>query len=402
MKEIERALRERLGLNPASIGSGVIERSIRLRMKRHGIEKAQDYLLFLQGSKTEWSELTESVVVAETWFFRDVEPFQAFVRLVVEEWIPSHPQDRLRLLSLPCSSGEEPYSLAMALLDAGFVPDRVELDAVDVSARALNRARKGIYGKNSFRGSRLEFRNKYFHPTAAGFALDSSVTKMVRFSEGNLLAEDFQPPNNRYDFIFCRNLLIYFDASTQRKALTRIGHLLAADGTLFVGAAEQPVVLEQGFVSAHLPMAFACRKASGELQRPALAAPSTEAPVVANLAKSNGHSALVDALTAPATGLPELDKAKLLADQGHLKEAASICEAHLRNGQPSAQAYYLLGLVRDATGDPTAPDYYRKALYLEPNHYHSLLQLAFWSEKNGETALARRLKNRAQRVKADA
>src|SRR5262245_4715380 len=147
MKEIERALRERVGLDPASIGSSVIQRSVRLRMKSRSIKKIEDYSRLLLSSSTEWNALTESVVVAETWFFRDVEPFNALVRLALE-WLPSHPGRRVRLLSLPCSSGEEPYSLAMALLDAGVSPERLEIDAVDISARALSRARSGIYGKN--------------------------------------------------------------------------------------------------------------------------------------------------------------------------------------------------------------------------------------------------------------
>src|SRR5436190_6121959 len=267
MKEIERTLRECVGLDPASIGSTLIQRSIRLRMKFRGLQRAEHYSRLLSSSRTEWSELVESVVVGETWFFRDLEPFNALVRLVQEEWLPSHTHNRLRLLSLPCSSGEEPYSIAMALLDAGISPGRLEIDAVDISARALSRARKGTYGKNSFRGSNLEFRNKHFQPTTEGFVLNPSITKLVRFSEGNVLANDFQPPNSLYDFIFCRNLLIYFDVETQQKALAKIAELLAFDGFLFVGAAEQPLVLNKGFVSAHLPMTFACRKGSVPLQR---------------------------------------------------------------------------------------------------------------------------------------
>src|SRR5262245_22602007 len=246
MKEIERALRERVGLDSASIGSSVIQRSVRLRMKSRGIKKIEDYSRFLLSSSSEWNALTESVVVAETWFFRDVEPFNALVRLVLEKWLPST-ERRLRLLSLPCSSGEEPYSLAMALLDAGVPSERLEIDAIDISARALSRARNGIYGKNSFRVNNLDFRNKYFRSTPEGFSLAPAVLKLVRFSEGNVLADNFQPPNSIYDFIFCRNLLIYFDGANQSKALARIHDLLAPDGFLFVGAAEQPLVFDKGF-----------------------------------------------------------------------------------------------------------------------------------------------------------
>jgi chemotaxis protein methyltransferase WspC len=397
MKEIERTLRECVGLDAASIGSTLIRRSIRLRMKFRGIQRAEDYSRLLSSSRTEWSELVESVVVGETWFFRDLEPFNALVRLVQEEWLPSHTHNRLRLLSLPCSSGEEPYSIAMALLDAGISPGRLEIDAVDVSARALSRARKGIYGKNSFRGSNLEFRNKHFQLTTEGFVLNPSITKLVRFSEGNVLANDFHPPNSLYDFIFCRNLLIYFDVETQQKALAKIAELLAIDGLLFVGAAEQPLVLNKGFVSAQLPMAFACRKGSVPLPRGLYdAAPLIEPTSYPRLSSPVAS----DQVKFETVAQSDLDSAKRLADEGHLEEAAKICETHLQSGEPSAQAYYLMGLVRDASGDPAALDYYRKALYLEPDHYDSLLQMAMWSQKNGEAAIARRFKIRAQRVKS--
>jgi len=97
----------------------------------------------------------------------------------------------------------------------------------------------------------------------------------------------------------------------------------------------------------------------------------------------------------------DLDAARQLADAGHLKEAATVCQEHLRNQGPSPQAYYLLGLVADASGDPQAIDYYRKALYLEPNHYETLLQMSLLLEKAGDTAGARIFKRRAARAAGD-
>src|SRR5437016_4095645 len=139
MKEIERALREKIGLDAASIGSSLIQRSVRLRMKSHGLKKSEEYRRLLESSRAEWDELIESVVVTETWFFRDQEPFEVLARVVLEEWLPANPVSRARLLSLPCSSGEEPCSLAMSLLDAGVSPHQFQIDAVDLSARALAR-----------------------------------------------------------------------------------------------------------------------------------------------------------------------------------------------------------------------------------------------------------------------
>jgi len=287
-------------------------------------------------------------------------------------------------------------------------PERFAIDAVDISTRALAHAEKGIYGKNSFRGKNLTFRNRYFRANRDGYVLSPEIRGCVHFKHGNLLSKDFRPARSAYEFIFCRNLLIYFDRATQKKALAKIESLLAPGGMLFVGPAELPLTVEQGFVSAELPMAFACCKAAdggsgaGERRRPAKKAlPSALAPAP----PCDGHSApgrngSSDIGTTSAwSKRTDLDEARRLADAGRLSEAATICEAHLREHGASAQVYYLLGLVRDASGDASAAECYRKALYLEPNHYESLMQLALLSEKNGEKARARALKSRAQRVK---
>jgi chemotaxis protein methyltransferase WspC len=104
------------------------------------------------------------------------------------------------------------------------------------------------------------------------------------------------------------------------------------------------------------------------------------------------------AVRTTTTGASDLDVARQLADAGRLQDAVAVCEKHLRREGPSAEAYYLLGLVRDATGDPRAMEYYRKALYLKPDHYEALLQMSLLLEKTGDSAGARNLKRRAQRV----
>jgi len=201
---------------------------------------------------------------------------------------------------------------------------------------------------------------------------------------------------------------------------------------LFVGPAEMPLVAGNGFANANLAMAFACRKIATQTDSPSGNARTAAAgvlPVVAGGSsppeKAPGFSTgpqlpapgRVPGSTAarkpPATftgvsaarSVPrapsDLDAARQLADAGHLKEAATVCQAHLRNQGPSAQAYYLLGLVRDASGDPQAIEYYRKALYLEPNHYETLLQMSLLLEKTGDAAGARLFKRRATRAAND-
>jgi chemotaxis protein methyltransferase WspC len=410
MKRFEHLLRQTIGLDAESIGSTSIQRAVRQRMRSLGLSKPDDYEQLLERSSAEWNDLVESVIVPETWFFRDPAIFGAFVRHALEEWLPAHPAAPMRLLSIACASGEEPCSLVMALLDAGVAPERFQIEAVDISARALARAERGVYGKNSFRGKDLAFRDRYFQASEEGYILHPAVRDCVRFCQGNLCSDNFLPGHASYDFIFCRNLLIYFDRPMQRRAIQKIERLLAPSGVLFVGPVEQPLVLNHGFVSANMSKASACRKGDQTVRGPGLARLSRRRPILAGLSSNgaaqpplragSGSKSPPAARPSPSL-LPDLETARNLADAGRLDEAAEICEAHLRQSRVSAQAYYLLGLVRDARGDASAIDCYRKALYLEPNHYESLLQMALLLQKNGDPARALAFQSRAQRIKTN-
>jgi chemotaxis protein methyltransferase WspC len=348
-------------------------------------------------------------VVTETWFFREKHPFAALARLVTEEWLPAHPAEALRLLSVPCASGEEPYSMAMTLLDAGVPASRFLIDAVDLSARALAFAQRALYGRNSFRGAELDFRNRYFRPARGGYVLNPEVRRLVRFERGNILSDSCLPGAGIYDFIFCRNLLIYFDRPTQDETLAKLRRLLAAGGALFTGAAELPLALENGFVALDYSRGFACRKVvvpakPKPARRLTVAAvgktPTPGQPSSAAGPGSDSRSeANAEALAAPQVpSRANLEKAREFAAQGRFAEATELCEAHLREYGTSAEAYCILGLIQDASGvDAQADECYRKALYLEPDHLETLRQWALLSERNGRREHARRLRQRADR-----
>jgi chemotaxis protein methyltransferase WspC len=418
MKTIENLLRERIGLDAASIGSSLIERSVRLRMKSLGLKQTEDYIGRLRASADEWRQLIESVVVSETWFFRDGQAFDALVQIVLGEWLARHPLQMLRILSAPCSTGEEPFSLAMALLDAGILAERFSIEAVDISERALAGARAAVYGRNAFRGKDLAFRDRHFQPTKDGYLLAPRVRACVRFHQLNLLdgpltgAESSIPgAGEPFHFIFCRNLLIYFDRATQARALGRLRSALATDGVLFVGPAELPLVTVQGFTRLNLNMTFACRRDDGE--SPAAGAPvhpvsragagAVLPPPVAT--HKDMLRAELDEPPQPAHVAPvetrDLKHARQLADAGKLAEAQQICEAHARQARPVAEAFYLLGLVADARGEAGALEFYRKAIYLEPDHYESLLQLALLLEKMGDRTGAKSYRRRAERARRE-
>ncbi len=415
MQLIEDLLRKTMGLDAASIGSSLIGQTVRSRMQSRGVPNVEDYWKYLRETPAELTELVEAVVVKETWFFRDKEPFTALVRLVLTEWLPNRPAVPLRLLSFPCSTGEEPYSMAMALLDAGLPPDRFQIDAVDISTQALEAANRAVYRKNSFRGHTRGYRERHFQPFEDGHLLNQSVRDQVRFRQGNILDHNCPMGGGIYDYIFCRNLLIYFDRPTQEKVLKTLDRLLAKSGVLFVGPVELPLVVSQGFVSAQIPMAAACRKATaapqpqsgrGKKHQTSLSKSAARRPKSAQRQPIHPPLLLADTPTKRVTSASrkpaaheDLKMASRLADAGRLAEAAQICDNYIKTHGSSAQAYHLLGLVRDAEGDAIqAAEYYRKALYLEPNHYETLVHLATLAKKKGDGNSAQLLYKRAQRV----
>ncbi|MDH1622828.1 chemotaxis protein CheR [Pseudomonas chengduensis] len=406
IEHIERLLKSRIGLEAESVGRTVIERAVRQRMSALGQQNLEGYWTTLGGSTREQQALVEAVVVPETWFFRYPESFNALASLAQERHAQLHDGRPLRLISLPSSSGEEPYSIAMTLLDAGFSAEQFQIDALDVSDKVLEQARKGLYGRNSFRGDALAFRDRFFHEQDAGsFLLDERVRTCVRLRTGNLLDPSLFAGEPSYDFIFCRNLLIYFDRPTQVRVLELLKRQLQEGGTLFIGPAEASLASQNGLQALGRQQTFAFRLAPA--QTPISAAPRAPAPrtrpVVATVPRPVPPSRprpLGRTLSAavPATVVTDTwaDVASL-ANAGRTDEARQRTEQHLQQNGPSATAYYWLGLLCDAAGQgDQACAYYRKAIYLEPQHREALTHLAAHLEAQGDQSGAQRLYRRAQ------
>jgi len=410
IQDIEARLNQFIGLDAGSLGPSAVSSAVRTRMRKRSVKQTEDYVALLATSEGELQELIEDIVVSETWFFRDRQPFLALARWAADIWPPSHPQGVMRLLSAPCATGEEPFSMVMALLDAGVPSERFIVEAVDISLTALERTRRGVYGRNSFRGTELEFRDRYFRPVEEGWQLDEAVRRQVQFRQANLLASAFADGAGVKDVIFCRNMLIYFDEPAQRRLMAALDSLLSPGGLLFVGHAEAFVFHNSGFVAAQMPMAFALRK-RGTAPAESKIAPhhrvalkplpvgqrKTVVPV-APKARVTPPASPTKTATTPdlATALAE---ARQLADAGQFKAAIEKCNACLQAHGPSSQAYYLLGLVNDAAGNiGSADDFYRKAVYLEPDNYEALAQLSLLANKSGDAAAARQWGQRAQRT----
>lgn len=395
-------LERTMGLKASTIGASGVERAVSGRIRACNLEEREAYWEMLQHSRAELQELIEAVVVPETWFFRDPQAFIAIARIVQQD-LTGAASRPLRLLSLPCSTGEEPYTMAMALIDAGLPTDRFRIDAIDISGCALAKAQRGIYGDNSFRSQDLAFRERHFERMERSYQIKETVRGPVRFKQGNLFDAGFLDGGGVYDIVFCRNLLIYFDADTQCRAISILKRALSPDGTLFVGHSEAGLMHCDGLSSAKIPMAFAFRPTAAvpdkQMSKFAARRPTSE-PKVAIAKSTPRKSGHVFALRHEAPALA-LDELRRIADCGQLDEAVRGCEAYIRERGASPEAFFLLGLVSDASGDlSAAAGHYRKALYLEPNHPEALSHLALLLKKQGDVSGAKVLNDRMRRLDA--
>lgn len=401
-------LKERIGLDVASVGEAIIERAVRQRSQALQGLSADQYWQRLQTSSEEQQALIEAVIVPETWFFRYPESFATLARLAVTRLGEIKHMRALRILSLPCSTGEEPYSIAMALLDAGLSPHQFKVQGMDVSPLSVERARRGVYGKNSFRGQDLEFRERHFSAESDGYRVADRVREQVRLQVGNLLDPQLLANEPTYDFVFCRNLLIYFDQPTQKQVFEVLKGLTHVDGVLFIGPAEGSLLGRMGMRSIGVPQSFAfSRHAEAAPPEPVftpMPAPLPQRSAAPIASKPRAFSAFA-APVAPIKPAPvHSDAADLLgqiatlANEGKSLEARAACELYLQTHPPAAQVFYWLGLLSDVAGSALeAQGYYRKALYLEPQHPQALMHLAALLESQGDTAGARRLQARAAR-----
>ncbi|VVO93784.1 putative biofilm formation methyltransferase WspC [Pseudomonas fluorescens] len=402
-------LKERIGLDVTSVGPAIIERAVRQRRAASRAQTADEYWHTLQGSRDEQQALIEAVIVPETWFFRYPESFVTLAKLAAKRLADINHMRALRILSLPCSTGEEPYSIAMALLDAGFKPHQFKVEGMDVSPMSVEKAKRALYGKNSFRGQDLEFRDRHFSADSDGYRLGERVLEQVRLQVGNVLDPALLANEPPYDFVFCRNLLIYFDLPTQQQVFEVLKRLTHVDGLLFIGPAEGSLLGRFGMHSIGIPQSFAFSRQ----RAPEPASWGTFAPaslpvrqplrsVTPPPVRSRPFATVAPRPVMTRSANPDaaalLANIAALANAGKSFEARTACESYLRSHEPVAQVFYWLGLLSDVAGSALqAQCYYRKALYLEPQHPDALMHLAALLQSLGDTAGARRLQDRAAR-----
>jgi chemotaxis protein methyltransferase CheR len=408
-----------------------------------------------EAPRDEVRALAPALTVAETYFCRNSQQFRALRELALpERWQAQAGIRRLRVLSAGCASGEEAYSIAIAIREVlGEAAREVSIDAVDLNPSVLERARRARYNSWALRETSPEMQNRWFQGDGhGGFILDPSIRDMVRFEEANLNDQDAKLWfADTYDIVFCRNVLMYFAPVAMQAVVKRLAGLLSPGGFLFLGHAETLRGVSQDFHLCHShdtfyyrvkdPLHGNCTSASEPLAEDGVTPSSVSArttpgpgrqcadswsdviqkatarvrslvpsgssptvspscgaalPLAMDLLREEHYDealAMIQALPADSVSDPDVQllHAVLLTHRLRLDEAEAMCHALLADDELNAGAYYLLALCRERAGDrDRAIEHARYAIYLDPAFAMPRLHLGLLARRNHDLELARR------------
>jgi chemotaxis protein methyltransferase WspC len=330
-------------------------------------------------------------------------------------WETSGRRSALRMLSVACATGEEPYSMAISAVQAGWPVPAVTVDAVDRNADTLAVAREGRYSLHRSRPQLPAWTAPWLRVENNQLCVAPPIQAAVNFLCADAVAAPESVPAGPYAIVFCRNLLIYLHDEARRRLVDNLAHWLEPEGLLFVGHAEQLESLRSRFRMVPHPGAFALRPVEA-------ASENDPAPPVTRLppwrgrmgsdrssrrgtGRASGTRQIGDApgegrvARQTPTDVSLIERARMAADQGHLQTALIDIQAALQSSPFSADLYQLLGSIQLSQGRlPEARDALRRAVYLNPDHEESLLQLAIVYQRLGDDARATRYRRRAARA----
>jgi len=248
-----RLLKERSGLVLTRDKAYLLESRL-LPVARKRQLKSLDELIALLRARPQGDvvrDIVEAMTTNESFFFRDIKPFDQFQGYVLPPLLKTRAATKsIRVWSAACSSGQEPYSIAMILSEerARLQGWTIELVATDLSTEILEKAQAGLYSQFEVqRGLPIQLLVKYFKQQGDRWQIDPAIRAMVKFRCLNLL-DDFTPMGH-FDVVFCRNVLIYFDQQTKTLVLDRVARMLPADGFLYLGGAETVIGITDKFHS---------------------------------------------------------------------------------------------------------------------------------------------------------
>jgi chemotaxis protein methyltransferase CheR len=256
----------RTGLQFGAEARFALERRLRERLmvlKLTSFADYHQYLRFGSHASAEWDEAIDLLTTNETYFFREDRQLRAFQNEVLPILeLQARGRRRLAVWSAGCSTGEEAYTIGVLIQQSGLFPRRaqpgepppwdVRIYGSDISRRCVAAARRGVYGESSFRATTQDSRRAFFHERPDGWHVTEVIRQLCHFGQMNLLDEDRSRVLGRADAIFCRNVLIYFDARARKTAIEVLYDRLNPGGVLLLGHSESLLNVSTAFELLHL------------------------------------------------------------------------------------------------------------------------------------------------------
>jgi chemotaxis protein methyltransferase CheR len=248
---------KRTGMWFSDTSKYLLQKRLSPRARELNFESFQKYFYFLQydpRAEAEFDQIYDLVTTNETYFFREPAQLAAFADEIVPEILERKTVKKIRIWSAGCSSGEEPYSIAMLLNEAGYY-DRAafEIFASDINQQVLAKARRGHYRESAFRATDGPLRDKYFSRNEDGsWHIHDDIRNRVSFGRLNLYDEPRVSLLGHLDVIFCRNVIIYFDDQSKKVVVSNFFNRLTENGYLLLGHSESLISLSTQFKLRHL------------------------------------------------------------------------------------------------------------------------------------------------------
>ena len=227
------------GITFTAANRSILESRLREQLRSKGVDSVKTYFSTIYTDKEELKSFLDSITTNLTRFFRNQPHFDAFEKFVIPELInkikKGNSNSPIRIWSAGCSTGEEPYTIAMLLSEILPSPWRFEILASDISLKCLMTAKEGLYSESKIEGIPPNYLTKYFDKVAGGYKIHSDIHSKIKFDYHNLKHDSGQ---RSFDIVFCRNVIIYFDEAAQAAVINRFWDAMAPKSFLFIGHSE--------------------------------------------------------------------------------------------------------------------------------------------------------------------
>lgn len=235
------------GIHFTDSNRSILESRIRERLRKANLESVSDYFSLIRGSSEELKQFLDSITTNLTRFFRNSSHYSAFENYVIPDLVKqkrAEGSNTIKLWSAGCSTGEEPYTNAMVLMEK-LPPDfKIEIVASDLSLKSLMTAQEGYYSDLKVKGIPENYLKKYFDEKPGGYQVKDVLKKVIAFDYHNL---KFDSGKRGFDIVFCRNVLIYFDEIAQKNVIDRFWQAMNPHSYLFIGHSESLFGMETDF-----------------------------------------------------------------------------------------------------------------------------------------------------------